>query len=192
MPKEGFPKKSYLNSISPTMSILAQSSIILRFFNGFALTLDKWAAGSFLLGIFRERDSFPLWRGSLVLALLQFITAKIKILLEAIYTILKLSFQNSIAGKLYYRCIVPLKFSFILAVIDLLLAFIAANLIIRLALKAYAGSTLLVLTAGFLGFLLLRFNADKLQAAFRGSLLTRLLKWFFILEVEEHSKDLSR
>lgn len=185
MANQSCPKKIILGSLLPTISMWARSSIILGLVNGFALTLDKWAAGSFLLGTFRKNYSFSPWHGSRVLALLQFIAAKIMTLLEAICTTMEFSFQNSITGKFFYWCIAPLKHSFAPAALDLLLAFIAANLIIRLLLKAYAGTTLFILTAGFLGFLLLRFHAHKLQATFQGSLFTHFLKWFFTLETED-------
>ncbi len=162
------------------------ASMLRRVLHLISLRLTRWAQGSALINLAWHGGNGRIWRHSLFARLTGGAGRILRTHLDQLSLAVRRSRDGSLAMRLQrYACSefglsaagsIPVR-----PLLDFAMAFVAANVGIRLVLQAYTTRSLLLLAAAFLVLLLLRRSADGVTAALKNSSFVRLTAMLFSL-----------
>ena len=169
----------FLQAVAGFLQETYKTSLTGRLVNRFAAVLRGWAGGSVLVRVFWVEDALPLWHRSRTFAVFSRVSATVRALLERLSLLLLRASGGSSAVRLLRGTRQSLRTKPLALLLEAFLAFLAANLLLRLLGQAYSTFSLLVLGTALLGTFLLRAYTREVTAAFTGSRALALVRWFF-------------
>ncbi len=175
-----------LRGAAAGMGAIYDASILRRSLHSLSLRLARWAQGSAFINLAWHDSDGSTWRHSLFARLAGGTGRILRTYLDQLSQAVGRSRDGSLAMQLQrYACSafglsaagsIPVR-----PFLDFGMAFLAANVGIRLVLQAYTTGSLLLLSAAFLTLLLLRLATEGVAAALKNSHFVRLTATLFTL-----------
>ncbi len=166
-------------------SASVEGSLAVRFCRRIIRLFKRWSRGSRMVELLWHREYRSLWEGSLFRALLRHFAGLFHRSMVAARGLWDDSRRSSLAAAFYSHGKRSLENSTVTTLVDLLLAFVAVSIILRLAVGLIQPLYLLAGVLSVALLLVVRLSPSPVEQAWQESLSYRFAGWLFSLSPEE-------